>query len=128
VEVVAAANRARVKQGLSSLETNEAMMRAAMEYAAELAGRETLDHKSRTVGKEDAGERLRSVGVPWNRVGENLAMFSPRIGIAESSITGWLNSPGHRRNLLDANFRMTGAGVARDVNGNYYVVQMYANQ
>ena len=44
------------------------------------------------------------------------------------AIDGWLNSPGHRRNLLDersAGYRYTGIGVARDVDGAVYIAQVY---
>ncbi len=114
--------------GLSPLASNDGANRAAMDYAQALAVRHELDHESRVPGMETPGARLQAAGIKWTRVGENLAQFSPRVGIADSSIEGWLNSPAHRRNLLNPAYTITGAGVARDERGEYYVVQMYATQ
>jgi uncharacterized protein YkwD len=125
-DIIVAANAARAREGIGALASSPGANRAAMDYAQELANRHEIDHTSRVPGREDVGSRLQSAGVKWVRVGENLAMFSPRIGIAESSITGWLNSPGHRHNLLNPLYGITGAGVARDERGYYYVVQVYA--
>ncbi|MEO5509793.1 MAG: CAP domain-containing protein [Longimicrobiales bacterium] len=125
-DVIVAGNAARARGDVAELASSPGANRAAMEYAQELANRHEIDHTSRVAGREDVGSRLQAAGVKWIRVGENLAMFSPRIGIAESSITGWLNSPGHRHNLLNPLYRLTGAGVARDERGYYYVVQIYA--
>ncbi len=125
-EVVIASNEARKREGLRALAASDGANRAAMEYAQELALRHSIDHTSEVTGKKTPGERLQSAGVKWTRVGENLAMFSPRVGIADNAIEGWLNSPAHRRNLLNGAFTVTGAGVARDERGNYYIVQLYA--
>jgi uncharacterized protein YkwD len=127
-EVIVAANAARVKEGRVALLGDADMSRVAAEYARELAARRFLDHNSGTAGKENPGARLSFAHIQWLRVGENLAMFSPRLGIADATIDAWLNSPGHRHNLLDPLFRLTGAGVARDVDGNYYIVQMYVTR
>jgi uncharacterized protein YkwD len=102
------------------------MNKAAMAYARELAQRHTINHMSATPGLEDPAKRLTAAGVKWSGVGENLALISSRAGVADIVIRGWLNSPPHRENLLDPHFKVTGAGVARDEQGNYYVVQMYA--
>jgi uncharacterized protein YkwD len=122
------ASRTRRAQGLDALTVNEKMNRAAQDYAFELANRGELDHESKTRGREDPGARLEAAGVKWSRVGENLALFSPRVGIASHTIDGWLNSPPHRHNLLNPLYTMTGAGVARDLRGTYYIVQMYATE
>lgn len=128
IQVNEEATRTRRTEGLRAFTVNEKMNRAAQDYAIELANRGELDHMSKVRGREDAASRLDAAGVKWTRVGENLAMFSPRIGIAAASVNGWINSPGHRHNLLNPLYHMTGAGVARDIRGNYYIVQMYATE
>lgn len=125
-EVIDDSNSARTRQGLQLIAANEAMNRAAMQYARELAQRHTISHFSTTPGREDPAKRLTDAGIKWMAVAENLALMSPRPGIAPQVIQGWLNSPPHRENLLNPIYRITGAGVARDEQGNYYVVQMYA--
>jgi uncharacterized protein YkwD len=66
------------------------------------------------------------VGVGWTRVGENLAELSPRLRIADAVIDLWLHSPAHRHNLLNPQFTMSRTGIARDVRGDYSIVQIYA--
>ena len=127
-QVIAESNLARHTEGLAPLSTSTGANRAAMAYAQELAARKEISHTSPARGLEDPGSRLAAAGVSWTRVAENLALFSPRVGIAEHSIKGWLNSAGHRRNLLNPVYTITGAGVATDERGNYYIVQIYATQ
>jgi uncharacterized protein YkwD len=124
-EIVQQANAARAREGLHAMAYSDGANRAAMKYAQELALRHEISHTSQVSGRETAGARLLAEGVNWTRAGENLAEFSPRIGIAENAIQGWLDSPPHRHNLLNAEYNATGAGVARDEQGNYYVVQLY---
>jgi uncharacterized protein YkwD len=126
--VVSAANRARGQAGAEGLVVVEGMSRAAQAHAEHLRGRHELDHTSWIQGRKDPAARLDAEGVKWTRVGENLAQLSDRAGIPDATIQIWMNSPGHRHNLLDPLFNTTGVGVARDERGTYYIVQMYATQ
>jgi uncharacterized protein YkwD len=45
--------------------------------------------------------------------------------VADWAIQGWLDSPAHRRNLLDPDWRQEGIGVARAENGRLYVTQNF---
>jgi uncharacterized protein YkwD len=47
------------------------------------------------------------------RAGENLAAGRGTLGTPTAIVRGWMNSPGHRRNLLDAGYTMVGIGVTR---------------
>ena len=64
---------------------------------------------------------------PPNRAaGENLAMNSGVYDVAKCAVDGWINSPGHRKNLLGA-FDVCGIGVARSGTGQFYLTQLLAN-
>ena len=120
------ANRARQAQGLRALVADTSLNKAAMAYAAELARRRTLSHESNTAGRETLTKRIEVQGVRWQRAGENLASMSGLSTIvARQSIDMWLNSSGHRANLLNPQFTHGGSGVAADQYGVWYTVQIY---
>jgi uncharacterized protein YkwD len=124
--LLAEANRARQGQGLRALTADTALDNIAMAYAAELARRRTLSHESSTPGLETLTRRIDAHAIRWQRSGENLASMSGLSTIvAPKSIELWLNSTGHRANLLNAQFTHGGSGVARDQYGVWYVVQVY---
>jgi uncharacterized protein YkwD len=54
-------------------------------------------------------ERSKAAGYNWRSIGENIA--EGQLSVAEVVDT-WMNSPGHRRNLLDPGFRELGVGLA----------------
>jgi uncharacterized protein YkwD len=124
--LAAEANRVRVQNGVQRLEVDPTLNRAATEYAAELAVRRVVDHASSTPGRETMTQRITAAGGAWQRAAENLAKVRvPGEQVAPDVIRMWLGSPGHSRNLLDRGMTRTGAGVARDPGGYWYVVQLY---
>jgi uncharacterized protein YkwD len=120
------ANRARRAAGLPMLRADAALNRAAMHYAGELAVRRVLDHHSPTAGLETMTRRIEAAGGSWRRAAENLARFTGTADEVAAEIIGlWLGSPSHRGNLLDRGFTHSGAGVARDRRGEWFIVQLY---
>jgi uncharacterized protein YkwD len=55
-------------------------------------------------------------------VGENVA-YGYRDGAAV--MVGWMNSPGHRANILNANYRLLGVGAAQSAQGRWYSAQVF---
>jgi uncharacterized protein YkwD len=66
------------------------------------------------------------VGVSRPSLAENLHRSFGYNDPAAVAVDGWLKSPGHRRNLLNPNFRLTGIGVARARDGTWYAAQIFA--
>jgi uncharacterized protein YkwD len=64
---------------------------------------------------------LKQFGVSYSTAGENIAYGQPD---AQSVVTGWMNSAGHRANILNGSFKQTGIGVYK-VNGTYYWTQEF---
>ena len=54
--------------------------------------------------------------------GENIAMGQPT---AASVMNAWMNSPGHKANILSVNFTEIGVGVAKDASGTIYWTQQF---
>jgi uncharacterized protein YkwD len=123
--VIERANAVRADVDARVLNESPELMQAAQEYAEELARLERLSHESPTAGRITMQQRVAATGVSWQRAAENLAALSGRAEIAGNIIDMWLRSPGHRRNLLDPVFTLTGVGVARDRQSAWYVVQLY---
>eukprot|EP00469_Lotharella_globosa_P012805 CAMPEP_0167776654 /NCGR_PEP_ID=MMETSP0111_2-20121227/3245_1 /TAXON_ID=91324 /ORGANISM="Lotharella globosa, Strain CCCM811" /LENGTH=148 /DNA_ID=CAMNT_0007666725 /DNA_START=57 /DNA_END=503 /DNA_ORIENTATION=- len=72
--------------------------------------------------------RFRSVGIYHRSAAENVAMNSglSYADTARATVTGWINSPGHRKNLLSKS-NYCGIGVYRNFDGHYYATQIFAD-
>ena len=70
-------------------------------------------------------ERVKCYPFSYRAAAENLAMSHGLRGVAKVAVNGWIDSPGHRKNLLsDQTF--CGIGVYRNVAGAYYLTQLFA--
>ena len=109
-EVILLVNQERAKEGLAALQTNDAITGAAQTRAEELP---TLFDHTRPDGSS-CFTALDEAGVRYWTAGENIAA-----GYATPAqvVAGWMNSPGHRANILNGSF--TTIGVGRE--GNYWV-------
>lgn len=111
-EVLRLVNVEREKHGLSKLTANSALNNAALKRAGEL--QQSFSH-NRPDGSS-FGTVLKQFNVAYSSAGENIAMNyqSP-----QAVVDGWMNSPGHRANILNERFNQLGVGVANS-NQNYY--------
>ena len=71
------------------------------------------------------GDRARYVGYPFGRLAENVALGYPN---AETVVQGWMNSRGHRHNILDGTVEETGIGIARSSAGGLYYCQVFGRR
>ena len=103
-----AVNFAREYHELDPLSLDVDLSRAAQDHAEDLARRGELSHRSLEGGR--LVDRLRVVGYRYRLAAENLAAGPPR---ADSAVILWLDSPGHRRNLLLEGVTAIGVGYAK---------------
>ena len=103
-------NETRVSRGLRPLCVNYALTRAARAHSQEMMNRDYMSHNS--YNGENAGARLRRFGYNWSTYGENVSWGSGRLGSAGARFNAWMNSPGHRANILASRFREVGIGTA----------------
>lgn len=104
----ACANRERSKRGLPALKQDAALDRAAQRHAEDMAAKDYFDHQSkdgRSPWKRIAAALLGEK--PFGSMGENIAMGYPD---ADATCDGWMNSPGHRANILRKTFTHIGVG------------------
>lgn len=125
-EVLREANATRRSAGSGVLVVDAALGRAARDYARELAERREIEHISPTPGRRTFRERITAAGAHPRLGGENLArVVSTADALGGRVVRAWMNSPGHRVNLLDPIFSRTGIGVWLGGDGVWYVVQVY---
>src|SRR4051794_36801287 len=107
-------NQERSARGLRPLKSNRRLAKAAGGHAKDMVVRGYFSHDS--LGGATFVDRIRKVGYVPARVfpslGEDLAWGSGALGTPREIVSGWMNSPGHRANILDAKFREAGMGVA----------------
>ncbi|SCF92112.1 CAP domain-containing protein [Streptomyces sp. Ncost-T10-10d] len=106
-------NSERSKAGCSPLTMNAKLTKAAQDHSADMASHRNMSH----TGSDGSapGDRITRAGYRWSAYGENVAYGYTT---AESVMAGWMDSPGHRRNILDCSFKEIGVGLAQP--GNYW--------
>jgi uncharacterized YkwD family protein len=79
-----------------------------------------FSHTSPTYGSPF--DMMKKFGIDYMAAGENIAKGQPTSAAVMSS---WMNSPGHKANILSENFTEIGVGVAKDANGTIYWTQQF---
>lgn len=116
------ANAQRAKAGLQPLRANVRLMQAAQTQAEQTASARRLQHVLPGARYPRPEDRLDASGYPWRAWAENIA-FGQKT--PSDAVEAWMQSPGHRRNLLDPRFTELGSGVALDATGRPYYVQVF---
>ncbi|QDT15398.1 CAP domain-containing protein [Alienimonas californiensis] len=122
-------NEFRKKNDLKPVTRDETLAEAAEKFGAYLAQQGVFGHRA---GGTKPSERVTAAGYDYCTVRENLAYHFDTFGfkaekLANESVTGWINSPGHRANLLAEDVTETGVGVVHDAeSGRYFSVQLFA--
>ena len=104
-EVFNLINEQRTKNGLSALKIDGELQRVARIKAQDMASNNYFSHTSPTYGSPF--EMLNSFKISYKSAGENIAGNSSNSG----AVTAWMNSSGHRANILNSSFNYTGIGV-----------------
>ncbi|MBC7593521.1 MAG: CAP domain-containing protein [Kineosporiaceae bacterium] len=112
-------NKERAKGGLSALSYNAALDSAAEKHANQMATVKAMAHDG--IGDGDPGERIRAEGFR-NSWGENVAVGQ---STPEQVVAEWMNSPAHKRNIMDPNFKLSGISQVVDNGGRKYWAQEF---
>ena len=111
-----AANAERVQRGLPALRWDATLYQAALGHAKEMAARGSISHQY--AGEPGLAERGNLAGARFSQIAENVAQAPTAVRIHDA----WMNSPGHRENLLDPKVDSVGISVLSR-NGQLYAVQ-----
>ena len=111
--VVELVNQQRAAYGLQPLTISAELCRKARIKSQDMAQNRYFSHESPTYGSPF--DMMRSLGISYRSAGENIAMG---YATAQAVMNGWMNSDGHRANILNASFTTIGVGYV--ANGNYW--------
>lgn len=121
-DVVDLTNRERLRRGLRALVTNSSLVEAARLHAEQMAAHRELAHTIHGARYPTMQSRLEAVGYAYSSAAENVA-WNQRS--AQEVMTTWMNSSGHRANILDAEVTEMGAAMARSSRGEPYWIQVF---
>jgi uncharacterized protein YkwD len=113
-KLVEAHNRIRIEAKLKKLTVSRKLMAAAQAHAEDMAARRKMTHTGGDGSK--SSERVKARGYRYFRTGENVAAGYFTV---DRVMKGWMDSPGHRRNILGS-FSDIGVGCAVDEAGKRY--------
>ncbi|MFG3258582.1 sigma-70 family RNA polymerase sigma factor [Streptomyces sp. NPDC048172] len=104
-KVTALVNAEREKKGCGPVRLNSKLNSAALKHSADMDARDFFDHNNPD-GK-DPGDRVTAAGYRWSTYGENIARGQQS---SADVMKGWMDSPGHRENILNCDFKEMGIG------------------
>lgn len=115
-KVVDLTNQQRVKNGLPALKVDLSLSKVAREKSSDMQKNNYFSHTSPSYGSPF--DMMKKFGITYKTAGENIAkgQRSP-----EEVVNAWMNSAGHRQNILSSSF--THIGVGHVANGNYWTQQ-----
>lgn len=119
-EVIRLTNVQRANQGLPALKTNWQLSRVARYKSQDMINKNYFSHTSPTYGSPF--NMMESFGIRFSAAGENIA-YGQRT--PQEVVTAWMNSPGHRANILSPSYQQIGVGLAKDKAGRCYWTQMF---
>lgn len=120
--IYAEVNDIRLSYGLQPLQWNANVANVARQHSQNMADNNFFSHADPQ--GNTALERLLNAGVRFNLVAENLALNENAPDPVSLAIQGWLDSPGHRQNMLRAEVTHTGVGVIRQ-GEEYFFTQLF---
>ena len=119
IEVIRLVNIERAKVGRSALIENNKISNIARIKSQDFIKNNYFSHNSPTYGSPF--DMLKSFGITYTAAGENIANGQRT---AAEVMNSWMNSSGHRANILNSAYNQIGVGVAKNKNGNLFWTQM----
>jgi uncharacterized protein YkwD len=116
--VLSITNAERAKVGCKALKTNADLTKAAQGHSADMAKNNYFSHDSQD-GRSPF-DRMKDAGYSFSAAAENIAMgqLTP-----DAVMTAWMNSAGHKANILNCTYTQIGIGIAKDKGGAPYWTQ-----
>ena len=118
-EVFALINQQRTNNGLAALKVDNEVQRVAKIKAQDMVNNNYFSHTSPTYGSPF--DMLKSFQISYKTAGENIAGNSTNSG----AVNAWMNSSGHKANILNSSFNYTGIGVISSSKYGKIYVQMF---
>lgn len=120
-QIIEFTNRERKRKDLPPLTPSSSLFKVAQAHSKNMAKQEKMEHN--LDGKTPL-QRVRAAGYAYARIHENIAAGDPQVPLADL-MKAWMNSKGHRDNILNDQCTQIGVGVARGKNGQVYYTQLF---
>jgi len=122
-EVINLTNQQRAKYGLKPLAADWELSRVARYKSMDMRDRKYFAHESPTYGSPFT--MMKNFGISYKSAGENIAAGQTT---AWEVVNAWMNSEGHRKNILNPNFTHIGVGYASGGSMRHYWTQMFISK
>lgn len=119
-QVIQLVNEQRAANGLKPLTANAQLANTATLKSEDMAKLNYFDHNSPTYGSPF--DMMKKYGISYRTAGENIAMGQTT---PAQVMQGWMNSPGHRANILNSSFTQIGVGIAKNAQGQLIWTQQF---
>ena len=115
-------NAHRAANSVAALILDSGLTTVARKHSQDMIGRGFFAHTNPS--GQSPGDRVTAAGIAWTTCAENIQKNNfPNP--SETAVTGWIASPGHNANMLNASLTRSGMGVAMDGSGMYYFTQVF---
>ncbi len=122
-------NEERIKNNLPQFNFSIALERAALGHSIDMVQQNFYSHQSPVPGKENLSDRIKRVGIDYRTCAENIYDFNDEDptywSLASKLVDGWMNSSGHRSNILDPDFKYLGCGAWPYINPEWPTYQWF---
>lgn len=122
-EVVELVNQERAKRNLKPLRADDKLSVVARMKSKDMAEKNYFSHDSPTYGSPF--DMMKKHGISFKSAAENIAAGQTT---AQQVVTGWMNSEGHRENILNPNFDTIGVGYVKGGSNGHYWTQLFISQ
>jgi uncharacterized protein YkwD len=126
-EVFRLINEKRAAAGLLKIVWSDDVARIARLHSRNMAALDFFGHKG--ADGKTVDERADQLGVrKWQAIGENIAFIRGFKNPLETAVEKWMQSPGHRENLLNPRWKETGIGIGITDDGTFYFTQVFLDR
>ncbi|WP_205168031.1 SafA/ExsA family spore coat assembly protein [Bacillus pakistanensis] len=119
-EVVKLVNQERARAGLAPLKENWELSRVARYKSVDMIAKNYFSHTSPTYGSPF--QMMKDFGISYQAAGENIAAGQRT---PQEVVQAWMNSEGHRKNIMSPTFTEIGVGYAKGGSYGHYWTQMF---
>ncbi|MFF2857619.1 MULTISPECIES: CAP domain-containing protein [unclassified Peribacillus] len=119
-QVLSLVNEERLKRGLPSLKMDTSISHVAILKSEDMRDSNYFNHTSPRYGSPF--EMMKSFGISYKYAGENIAAGQPS---ADAVMKSWMNSPGHKANILNKNYTHIGIGHVTGGKYTHYWTQQF---
>lgn len=119
-------NSERRSRNLNQFKLDAKIQKAARMHSKDMVKRRYFDHIN--PDKENVGTRLKSAKIQWTMAAENIASNKNMEDPVETAFKSWLESKDHYKNIINAEYELSGIGIAQSQDDTFYFTQIFVKQ